>query len=105
MFRIPLPSKPSQPYLGKQRKVPILYTYGMIIHFHLTPLSIIHCYFFCAAGPISLSKAPYETCRLATALIPTLKIAIMMNPTRRPMKRPITHQPLSSPPLLNNSGT
>jgi hypothetical protein len=56
--------------------------------FFLEFLKRMHHCFFCAAGPISLSNAPYETCKLPIAAIPTLRIATRMSPVRRPMKSP-----------------
>lgn len=60
------------------------------ILFHSNQTSqLIYCAFFCAAGPISLSKAPYETSRLEIALRPTPRIERSRTVTKRPMKRPM----------------
>ncbi len=66
----------------------------------LSPISLFlsYCCCFDVGGPLSLSKAPYETFKLATALIPTLKIERRINPTNKPMKIPVNHQlPFSEP--------
>ncbi len=44
--------------------------------------------FFCVPGPISLSKAAYDTCRLETPRIATYSIDRSKIETRRPMKIP-----------------
>jgi hypothetical protein len=46
----------------------------------------IYCTFFCPEGPISLLNAKYETCKLATALIPTYRIMKRRRETMSPMK-------------------
>lgn len=54
--------------------------------------------FFCAAGPISFSNAPYETCKLEIAFKPTLKRASITRVTKMPMKIPM-HRSLSIFPV------
>lgn len=51
--------------------------------------SVAYCCFFCAAGPISFSKAPYETCKLPRALRPTPRILSSKKPIRRPINSPM----------------
>ena len=46
------------------------------------------CCFFCAAGPISLLKAMYETSRFAIALTPTDRMRKSSKVTAPPMKMP-----------------
>lgn len=65
------------------------------LHFsHVTHWTYI-C-FFCAAGPISLSKAPYETCKLPKAERPAPRIESKMIKTNRPMKTPLLRPKLVS---------
>lgn len=47
------------------------------------------CPFFCAAGPISRSKAAYDTCRLPTPETPTYRIKNSGSAISNPMKIPV----------------
>lgn len=61
------------------------------IHAPSPPPSPTHCYcecFFCPAGPISLSNAAYETCRLESPRTATKSILSSKIDTNRPMKMP-----------------
>jgi len=54
----------------------------------ITCTLIFHCAFFEASCPVSLSKAAYDTCKLASAETPTYAIESKRKPTTNPMKSP-----------------
>lgn len=58
---------------------------------HSSTIHLIYC-FFCAAGPISLLKAIYDTSSPDTALRPTYKILSNKSETLTPMKIPMSSQ-------------